>query len=103
MSCSLTKRWGEGIDDPSDEDLLSALAELQENDPEHPDCWVSDAAGWTLAAHEGGLVVLENIETGEGPWHMRDIPPNAAHQYWRLLIKGDITSLRGLSWKPGYG
>jgi len=39
MSAYLTKRWGEGISDPRMEDLEAALAELDVDDPEHPD-WV---------------------------------------------------------------
>ena len=103
MTCHLTKRWGEGVANPSENDLMSALDELKQRDPEHPDCWVSDESGWSLSAHEGGLVVLENIETGEGPWHMRGIPPHAVLEYWGMLITGDIASLKGLPWKDGYG
>lgn len=103
MPCHLTKRWGQGIDNPSDKDLLSALDELKRNDPEHPNRWVSDEHGWSLSAYEGGLVVLENIQTGEGPLRMRGVTPQSVHKYWRLLIEGDMASLKGLSWKPGYG
>jgi hypothetical protein len=102
MPGHLTKRWGEGIANPSDNDLVAALEELKEKDPEHPDCWVSDDAGWSIAAHEGGLVTFENVETGEGPWHMRGVSPSAVHQYWRTLISGDIAALHKLPWEPGY-
>jgi hypothetical protein len=103
MTCHLTKRWGEGVANPCESDLLSALDELKQSDPEHPDCWVSDEGGWSLSAHEGGLVVLENIETDEGPWHMRGVKPETVLQYWQMLIRGDIALLRALSWKGGYG
>jgi hypothetical protein len=40
MSCYLTKRWGDSIDNPTASDLQSALAELEVDDPERPDCWL---------------------------------------------------------------
>ena len=102
MPCHLTKRWGEGVAAPNDRDLAKALDELKAHDPEHPDCWLSDEAGWSIAAHEGGLVTFENVESGEGPWHMRDVSRETVHQYWQTLISGDIEALRRLPWKPGY-
>lgn len=69
-STYLNKRWGETAFDPTDEEMRSALDELDKPDPEHPDCWLSDEAGWSIAALETGLLVLENVETGEGPWHI---------------------------------
>jgi hypothetical protein len=81
----------------------AALAELERSDPEHPDCWLSDDAGWTVSVFESGLVTLENIESGEGPWHMRGVSTAIALELWILLRSGDLTALRAKTWQPGYG
>ena len=41
------RRWGGGGDDPTEDAMRSALAELDAHDPEHPDCWLSDLTGKT--------------------------------------------------------
>jgi hypothetical protein len=73
MACRLTKRWGGSVDNPKVSDLQSALAELEIDDPEHPDCWLQDENGWGLSVFGSGLIILENVETNEGPWHMRGL------------------------------
>jgi hypothetical protein len=99
----LTKRWGEAITNPTIDDLSSALNQLNQSDPEHPDCWVSDALGWTISVSENGKVIFENLETGEGPWHMRDVSREESRDLWLLLISDDLSSIRSKPWTPGYG
>jgi hypothetical protein len=70
MAVHLTKRWGHGVSNPTLSDLQSALAELEVEDPEHPDRWLEGELGWGLSAFGSGLIVLENVEANEGPWHM---------------------------------
>jgi hypothetical protein len=103
MTCHLTKRWGEGISDPSLTDLQSALAELDKEDPEHPDCWLQDENGWAISAFGSGLLTFENVETNEGPWHMRGVSREVALQLWELLKAGDLNQIRQRRWLPGYG
>ena len=102
MSAYLTKRWGEGISDPRMEDLEAALAELDVDDPEHPDCWLADEHDWTISAFGNGRVILENPETNEGPWHMRDVPRAQIIELWNLLQRGSIDDLKQQPWKSGY-
>ena len=103
MNCHLTKRRGGGISNPSHSDLQSALAELGTDDPEHPDCWLQDEDGWALSASGNGLVILENVETNEGPWHMRNVPREKVLQLWELLKAGKLIEIREYGWFPGYG
>jgi len=84
-------------------DLDSALRELDQLDEEHPDCWLSDEAGWTVSVFGSGLVILENLESGEGPWHMRGVTRAGTRDLWLLLMAGDLASLRSRPWKDGYG
>jgi len=99
----LTRRWGETIANPKSQDLTLALGELAKHDVEHPDCWLSSHDGWSISIFESGLVVFENIETGEGPWHMRAVPNPEALKLWQLLQENDLKSLRTKPWAKGYG
>jgi hypothetical protein len=101
MTTHLQRRWGGG-QDPTEDELRAALAELETPDAEHPDCWLSTEDGWTVAAHCSGTVVLENVETGEGPWHMASQSSDAVLELWRQLQAGDLDGIRDRPWLPGY-
>ncbi len=103
MTTHLERRWGGGGKNPSEKELRTALAELASPDDEHPDCWLSDENGWTVAAHQSRKVVLENSESGDGPWHMNDQSHEAVLDLWRLLQAGDIAAVRSRPWNQGYG
>jgi hypothetical protein len=83
--------------------MRSALAELDSHDPEHPDCWLSDDIGWSIAAFESGLVTLENLESGDGPWHMKGQTREVVLELWKLLQAGNIAAIRSKGWLEGYG
>jgi hypothetical protein len=101
MTTYLERRWGGGGKNPKEEDLRVALAELTVLDDEHPDCWLSDEGGWTIAAHQSGAIVIENVESGEGPWHMKGQKPEVVLELWRLLQAGDIVAIRTKPWLQG--
>jgi hypothetical protein len=98
---SLQWRWGDGEASPGVEKMRQALAELDTDDPEHPDTWLSDENGWTLSVHQGGAVVLENGSTGEGPWHMLNVPRDQALELWVLFAEGRLEAVRSKSWALG--
>ena len=102
MTCHLTKRWGEAIPDPSVGDLQSALAELDKEDPEHPDCWLQDENGWALSALGSGLLIFENVETKQGPWHMLGVSRGGVLHLWELLKAGKLDEIRNRGWLRGY-
>ena len=102
MTTYLERRWGGGGENPSESDLLEALSELSRPDPEHPDCWLYDENGWTIAAFESGKVVLENDETDEGPWHMTGVDHELVLTLWRHLQKGQLSAIREFPWIEGY-
>jgi len=102
MNTYLEKRWGGGGKNPSEEELRAAFAELKRPDPEHPDCWLSDENNWTISAHDSGKVILENTETGEGPWHMLNADEALLMTLWHHLQHGEIQEIKGFPWKEGY-
>ena len=102
MVVYLTKRWGETVDNPDSSEFAAALEELGTADPEHPDCWLADENGWTVSAFNSGVVILENPETGEGPWHMRGISKPEVVRLWNLLASGKLDEIRLSPWVSGY-
>src|SRR5262249_19114920 len=98
----LQRRWGEGTRNPTEAELAAALDEMKQRDSEHPDCWLSDENGWTLTIHEDQQIVLENVESGEGPWHQKNQTTDTVLALWRLLQAGDIAALRNYEWLVGY-
>lgn len=99
----LARRWCGSVQNPNRKKLRAALAELSKLDGEHPDCWLSDEMGWTVAAFQSGKVVLENSESDEGPWHMMSQSNDQILKVWRRLQAGDIAGIRQMHWQAGYG
>ncbi len=99
----LEKRWGGGGVNPNEKELRAALAELTTPDEEHPDCWLTADDGWTISAHESGKVVFQNLESGDGPWHMVNQKPEDMLILWRLLQAGDIEAIHAKPWLKGHG
>jgi nucleotide-binding universal stress UspA family protein len=69
---------------------------------EHPDCWLEDECGWALSAFGSGLLILENVETNEGPWHMRGVSREKVLELWGLLKAVKLAEIREHAWLPGY-
>jgi hypothetical protein len=102
MNTYLQRRWGGDAKNPSEQDLLNAIRELNADDQEHPDCSLSDEDSWCIAAYQSGRIVLENVETGEGPWHIPDPEQKLIMNLWRQLQEGKMDLIRTLPWKEGY-
>jgi hypothetical protein len=100
---TLTFRWGDSCDDPTDEQMRAALAELDTPDSEHPDCWLSDESEWSIAAFESGLVVLERFASDDETWHLKGQDRDQVLELWRLLRAGNLTEIRKRNWLRGYG
>ena len=64
MTTHLVTRWRRSVDDPSEPQLRAAIAQLESDDPNYPDCCLSNEEGWAISALQGGTVILENIQTG---------------------------------------
>ena len=99
----LERRWGGGCEDPCENDMRAALAELDTPDDEHPSCWLTDENGWALSAYQSGLVIFESLAKGEGPWHLKNQTYDQVIELWRLLQLGEIEKIRNRPWQNGYG
>ena len=103
MSYFAYDRMGSTVVAPDEASMSELLASLATPDPEHPDVSLTHESEWCLSVFGSGLVVLENVETGEGPWHTRLHSPMDALELWRLLSSGHIAAIRSHPWVPGYG
>jgi hypothetical protein len=83
--------------------MQALLAQLEEPDAEHPDTWLTHENGWTLAIHETGLVVWDNIDLPEPPRHMVKVSREKAFELWQSLAKGDLAMIEQEPWQPGDG
>jgi hypothetical protein len=49
-----------------------------------------------------GLVVLENVEEDEGPWHLPHADADRILALWRLRQAGRLDAIRQHPWIEGY-
>ena len=103
MSYFAYDRMGSTVISPDEAAMSELLGSLAAPDPEHPDVSLSHESGWCASVFGSGLVILENVETGEGPWHMRLTSPQHALELWRLLSGGYVAAVQSHHWVPGYG
>jgi hypothetical protein len=101
MSYHVETRWGGSEEEPTDKRMLEILGELDVEDQEHPDCWLTHESGWTLSVFESGRVVYNNLEGESGPRHLAKVPRLKAFQMWKALAKGDLDTLEMEQWQPG--
>ncbi len=102
MSYFAYDRMGRTFASPNAAAMSLLLSSLVMPDPEHPDVSLSHESGWCASVFSSGLVVLENVETGEGPWHMQLPSPQHALDLWLLLSDGQIAAIQSHPWVPGY-
>ena len=103
MSYFAYDRTGGTVTSPDEAAMSLLLNSLAAPDTEHPDVSLSHESGWCASVFGSGLIIFENVETGEGPWHMRLPAPQQALDVWRLLSGGQIAAIQSHPWVPGYG
>ena len=102
MTFHLTFRWGNNESDVGVDRMVAALGELDAHDQEHPDASLTHESEWSLAAFESGLLVWENLESGE-PRHMKAVPRDKVLRLWTALSRGELALIEAEAWLPGYG
>jgi hypothetical protein len=102
MSHSALDRNGDTVWSPSPKQRRALLGSLTADDAEA--CVsLSHNGQWSISAFHSGRVCFENAASGEGPWHMTDIPTTQILELWQLLTEGNIQELRRLPWLDGSG
>ncbi|MEU7715319.1 hypothetical protein AB0B03_25660 [Micromonospora chalcea] len=106
VRCSIQHRWGSGEDVSSVDQLADLLDELEVDDPEHPDVWISDnEAGYSVSVFAGsrGLVIWEDHDEVRGPLHMDGYSRAGMMGLFTMVLQGRTTEVDSLPWMPGYG
>jgi hypothetical protein len=101
MSCFLERRWGGSTEDPTVDQMRSALDELETDDDEHPDTWLTHDSGWTLTAYQTGVLIWGNDEEKVGLRHLPEVPRARILELWQLLARGDIAAVEREGWLAG--
>ncbi|MDR2173308.1 MAG: hypothetical protein LBE32_03780 [Burkholderiales bacterium] len=96
-------KMGAVIHAPAEAEMAALLDSLSAEDIEHQDVSLNDEQGWSLSVFPGGLIVFENVETGEGPWHMQSVTREKILEHWKDLAAGNHQKLLSLPWVAGYG
>lgn len=106
MAYRVTGRWGGTEWMASEARMRELLAELDRNDPEHPDAWLSHENGWCLSVFQSGLVIWEYVEeAGEEriePRHQVGVSREKALDLWLKLSMGEFDAIEREPWRPGY-
>jgi hypothetical protein len=101
MSYHVVKRWGDSVDEPNEQQMREALRELDMEDTEHPDCWLTRDDGLTLSVSEGGRVCYDDLSGSAKPRHINGVSREKALEMWRQLIAGDFAALEREPWQSG--
>lgn len=94
MSCFAYGLMGGVVHNPSKDEMQSLLSSVGAADAEHPDVSLNTEDGWSLSYSKAKNIAFENVETGEGPWHMTNIQIDQALSLWLLLSSGHIEDVR---------
>jgi hypothetical protein len=103
MTYHVQFRWGDSEPDAPVERMREALSELDVEDLEHPDAWLTHESGWTLSVFSSGLVVWDNLAEPGASQHQNGISRDRALELWQTLSRGDIAAIEREPWSPGYG
>jgi hypothetical protein len=102
MSYFAYDRMGGSIQRPDESKMRELLASVSANDPEHPDVSLNNEDGWALSYGPSQTLIFQNVETGAGPWHMKEISIEQALALWKLLALGQVPALQENPWSSGY-
>lgn len=106
VTYQVTGRWGGTERVASESRMRELLAELDQDDPEHPDTWLSHESGWSLSVFQSGLVVWEYVEDpGEErtePRHQVGVSREKALDLWLKLSRAELDAIEQEPWRPGY-
>jgi hypothetical protein len=95
VDTSLERRWGGGQENPTIDEMRSALAELEVPDREHPSTWLGDEEDWTVDVYETGLVIFHCLQGPPGlGCERRGGTRDEALELWLLLQQGRRDEIR---------
>ncbi len=103
MSFFISHVYGDSERDPPLEKLEHLYAEKGSGDEEHFGVSVVHETEWCLALHPDNTLIWENLEVGDYPRHMKNVPKDKVLELWRNLARGDLARVESEPWLAGYG
>ena len=94
-------RRGDSEDAPNENRMREILAELGEQNLEHPNTSLTHQSGWTLSVFQSGLVVWKNMQLPGEPRHQVELSPEKVLELWLKLSRGEIEAIEEEPWHPG--
>jgi len=104
LSYQIVDGFGDGIDNPSIEQMRQFLQRLNIDDEEHNEVWLThDQTSWTLSCFPSSKVVFYRIsdEYEYKPRHLENISRDKMLELWQKLANGQFEDLEKESWKFG--
>lgn len=93
--------FGEGLDVVAESQIRDLLAELDVDDPEHPDVWITDEmTGWELVARGRAsiMLVLQNADDELPPRTMTRVSRDRAVDVFMKLVQERLDELLAEPW-----
>ena len=101
MTFIVMHRMGDDERDPDVASLPDLIAELDLDDPEHPDVSIRTADGWALSAMQSGDVYWGNVEDEShdaGERYMRRLPRERILHLFRAVARGELDEVEQQPW-----
>jgi hypothetical protein len=102
MTCFAYDRSGSVCDNPGTQQMRELLQSMDAAG-DQPDVSLNDDDGWSISYSHDKTITLGNAETGEGPWHMKNVDLDQALGLWETFNKGDLAGVRAKPWSNGKG
>lgn len=97
--------FGDGIDNPSIEQMREFLERLNLDDEEHSEVWLThDQTSWTLSCFPSSKIVFYQMSDGYEykPRHLTNVSRDKMLELWQKLANGQLDELEKELWKPGH-
>ena len=97
--------FGDGIDNPTIEQMRKFLERLNLNDEEHSEVWLThNQTSWTISCFPSSKIVFYQIsdEHEYKPRHLIGVSRHKMLELWQKLSKGQLDELEKELWKPGH-
>lgn len=104
-SYQIVDGFGDGIDNPSVEQMRKFLDRLDINDKEHSEVWLThNQTSWTLSCFPSSKVVFYRIsdEFEYQPRHLINVSRDKMLELWQKLANGQLVDLEKELWMIGH-
>ncbi len=104
-SFQIVDGFGDGIENPSVEQMRRYLDRLDIDDEEHGEVWLTHhQSSWTLSCFPSSKVVFyqESDDHEYKPRHITNVSRDKMLELWQNLADGRFDKIEKESWKPGH-